>query len=204
MQATTIYDRYHIPINLRQHMLRVAALARIILDNWNGQKLDDQSVVTCAMYHDIAKPVNFDIEKQRQYVSTEEEFNQIKRSITDMIDKYGAEEHVAAIKIFQEIGGSNEAIRLINNLEWIYLPQLLNENDIPSLLVNYCDMRIGPKGILPINMRFIDLKERAPFEGIDAIAKLTPKLESLIQSNTSVDLNAITDDQINNQIEKFE
>jgi hypothetical protein len=185
-------------------MLRVAALARVILDNWNGQKIDDQSVVTCAMYHDIAKPVNFDIEKQRQYVTTEEEFNEVKRAINDMINRYGTEEHVAAIKIFQEIGSSEEAIRLINNLEWIYLPRLLNENDIPSLLVNYCDMRIGPKGILPIAMRFSDLKERAPFEGIDEIAKLTPKLESLIQSHTSIDLMTITDDQINNQIEKFE
>jgi len=184
-------------------MLRVAALARIILDHWSGQKIDDQSVVACAMYHDIAKPVNFDIEKQRQYVSTEAEFNEVKRSITDMIEKYGTEEHVAAIKIFTEIGSSEESIRLINNLEWIYLPRLLNENDIPSLLVNYCDMRIGPKGILPIDMRFSDLKERAPFEGIDEIAKLAPKLERLIQSHTSIDLTTITDDQINNQIEKF-
>lgn len=185
-------------------MLRVAALARIILDHWSGQKIDDQSVVTCAMYHDIAKPVNFDIEKQRQYVATEEEFNEVKRAINNMINTYGTEEHVAAIKIFQEIGNSEEAIRLINNLEWIYLPRLLNENDTPSLLVNYCDMRIGPKGILPIDIRFSDLKMRAPFEGIDEIAKLTPKLESLIQSHTSIDLMAITDEQINSQIENFE
>jgi len=185
-------------------MLRVAALARIILDHWIGQKIDDQSIVTCAMYHDIAKPINFDIEKQRQYVATEEEFNEVKRTISEMITKYGTEEHVVAIKIFQEIGCSAETIRLINNLEWIYLPRLLKENDIPALLVNYCDMRIGPKGILPIGMRFADLRERAPFEGIDEIAELTPKLESFIQSNTSIDLNTITDDQINNQIENFE
>lgn len=201
MHVNTVYSRYHIPKNLQQHMLRVGALAQIILDNWQGESIDKQSIVTCALYHDIAKPVTFEVDKQRQYVATDEEFNQVKRTIDGMIAKYGPEEHVAVIKIFEEIGCSEETIRLINNTEWIYLPRLLEENDIPSLLLNYCDMRIGPKGILPIQERFVDLKSRAPFPGIDEIAKLSPKLESLIQSLTTIDLSTITDDLINSQIQ---
>ena len=203
MQITQTYNRYQIPTNLQQHMLRVGALAQIILDHWQGVSIDKQSVVTCALYHDIAKPVTFDIEKQRKYVASEEDFNKVKRTIVDMISKYGGEEHVAVIKIFEEIGCSAETIRLINNLEWIYTPRLIQENDIPALLLNYCDMRIGPKGILRVQDRFADLKSRAPFAGIDEIAALSPKLESTIQALTTINLNDITDDQIAAQIQKL-
>lgn len=203
MQITQTYIRYQISANLQQHMLRVGALAQIILDQWKDVSIDKQSIITCALYHDIAKPVTFDIEKQRQYVATEEDFNQVKRTIEDMIKKYGAKEHIAVIKIFEEIGCSSETIRLINNLEWIYTPRLLQENNIPALLLNYCDMRIGPKGILPIQERFADLKSRAPFAGIDEIAALSPELESTIQALTTINLNNITDDQIDTQIQKL-
>lgn len=128
-------------------MLRVGALAQIILDHWQGDSIDKQSVVTCALYHAIAKPVN--------------------------------------------------------NLEWIYTPRLLQENDIPALLLNYCDMRMGTKGILPIQERFADLKSRAPFAGIDEIAALSPKLESTIQVFTTINLNDITYDQLDAQIQKL-
>lgn len=64
-------------------------------------------------------------------------------------------------------------------------------------------MRIGPKGILPIQERFADLKSRAPFAGIDEIAALSPKLESTIQALTTINLNDITDVQIDAQIQKL-
>lgn len=203
MQITQTYNRYQIPANLQQHMLRVGALTQIILEHWSGDSIDKESVVTCALYHDIAKPVTFDIEKQRKYVASEEEFYKVKRTIVDMINKYGDKEHVVVIKIFEEIGCSTETIRLINNLEWIYTPRLLKENDIPALLLNYCDMRIGSKGILPIQDRFVDLKSRAPFVGIDEIAELSPQLENTIQALTTINLNDITDDQINAEIQKL-
>lgn len=41
-------------------MLRVASLASIVLDQWSGEEISKNDIVTCALFHDIAKPVTFD------------------------------------------------------------------------------------------------------------------------------------------------
>lgn len=197
MKVKQIYSDFGIPNNLQRHMLRVASLATIILKYWKDSTINEQAIIDCAALHDIAKPVTFDIDKQRQFVQSEAEFEQVKHLITTLILKYGKDEHPAAIKIFQEVGCDDATLRLINELEWIYLPRLIDRHDIESLVLIYCDMRIGPRGILFLKERFEDLRNRAPFSGMDNVLLLTDNLECLVQKNTTIQLTSITDEMIN-------
>ena len=53
MKIIDIYNKYHIPKTLQLHMLRVSACAMLILDNWNGNKLDKESIIKVSLLHDM-------------------------------------------------------------------------------------------------------------------------------------------------------
>lgn len=203
MTIKQIYSQFQIPQNLRLHMLRVASLAKLIVDNWQGETLNQQDVVICAALHDIAKPITFDPDQQKQFIKSEQELSQVINLIINMKEKYGLEEHPAAVKIFQEVGCNKNTIRLIENLEWIYLPRLLKENDLESLILTYVDMRVGPKGILSLEERLKELAERAGFEGMEEVIRLSPQLEKTLQEKTEVNLNSISDEQIDANFQKI-
>ena len=42
MQIIDIYKKYHIPQQLQLHMLRVAACSNLILDNFEGKKINKE------------------------------------------------------------------------------------------------------------------------------------------------------------------
>ena len=63
MLIKDIYKKYLLPRNLQEHMLRVAALSEIILDDWKDGCADAHAITTTCLFHDIAKPLTFEAEK---------------------------------------------------------------------------------------------------------------------------------------------
>ena len=57
MNIIKIYNKYHLPANLQMHMLRVAACSNLIIDNWNGQKLDKEAIIRVCLLHDMGNMV---------------------------------------------------------------------------------------------------------------------------------------------------
>ena len=53
MNIIDIYNKYHLPENLQMHMLRVAACSNLIIDNWNGQTIDKESIIRVSLLHDM-------------------------------------------------------------------------------------------------------------------------------------------------------
>jgi hypothetical protein len=49
MLITDIYKKYHIPNQLQLHMLRVAACANLILDNWENKEIKEYAKKACAL-----------------------------------------------------------------------------------------------------------------------------------------------------------
>jgi hypothetical protein len=203
MKISQIYDNYMIPQNLQKHMLRVASLAEILHEHWIGKEIDSQAIIQACVFHDAAKPMNFDLAKQAQFGMSGSDINRLKELQERLKSKYGSEEHHAIIKICEEIGLSPTAVKLVNNLEWSYIPRLLETNDIESLIPIYCDMRIGPKGILSLNERLSELKERVSAKDYEDNVKNGTALEQVIKNNVMFNVNSITDDQINKRFEKL-
>jgi hypothetical protein len=203
MKTKNIYEKFNTPKGLQEHMLRVAAIGEIIMDNWIGSEIDKDAILFSLLFHDIAKPVTFEITKQKKYAANTNEYQQIIDAIQSLREKYGSDEHGAVEQIFKEIGASEEALNILNNLEWSYLPRLIDENEIKYLLAIYCDMRVGPKGILPIKTRLEDLSVRAPFEGLEELIEHSLELEKIMQDNTTVRLDLINDMQIDLRLEKL-
>ena len=84
MNIIDIYNKYHLPENLQMHMLRVAACSNLIVDNWNGQKLDKESIIRVSLLHDMGNMV-----KILEDESKDEEFLNVRKKY---FDKYGTNE----------------------------------------------------------------------------------------------------------------
>ena len=192
-----------VPKNLQEHMLRTAALAEIILENWTGKELDNNSIVQTCAFHDIAKPMTFDLAKQADFGMSEEDIKKLGELQVRIKKDFSSDEHTATVKICEKIGLSETSVKLAENLEWEYIPRLLKVNDIESLIPIYCDMRIGLKGILTLDERLEDLKERTNADEYEENVKNGKALEELIKNNTEIDVDSITDEQINERFEKL-
>jgi hypothetical protein len=193
--ATTadIYEHYGVPRNLQKHMLRVASLAGSILQSWAGPTVDAEAIVQACLFHDIAKPMMFDLTKQAQFGMSPTDIMQLSKLQTWLKDTYGLKEHAATLSICKEIGCSDTVIRIVNNLEWDHIQDLAQKKDIESLLPIYCDMRIGPNGILPLDSRLRDLTKR---EGTSGFEQHGQKLEMLIAEETTRNIQAISPQEI--------
>lgn len=197
MTVAQLYEKYMTPKNLQEHLLRVAALAKIICDNWTGEPLNNHAVVATCAVHDIAKPITFDVTKQAQYGMPQEDIDKLTVLQKTVIEKFGDNEHKATVGISKDSGLEGDGLRLLENLEWEYIPRLISVKDTESLLPIYCDMRIGPNGILTLNKRFEDLRNRKVTYYHKDSVRDGAALEEYLRPNVKIDLNSITDAQLN-------
>jgi hypothetical protein len=203
MIISKIYQKYQTPINLQEHMFRVAALAYLITDKWKGYMIDRSAIINCCLLHDIAKPITFDLTKQKQYGMSEKDIENLQNTQEFIKNKYGDDEHTATLNICQEISLSTKSLTLVDNLDWPNITKLLLKSDIESLIPIYCDMRISPHGIMTLDQRIIDLKKRTDSPDLSDILSAGEKSEQIIQSSTDLQLNSITNSDINKKILEF-
>ncbi|MFO0703986.1 MAG: HD domain-containing protein [Patescibacteria group bacterium] len=197
MKIADIYTKYLLPKNLQEHMFRVAAIATIITENWKGEDIPKEDVVNVCLFHDIAKPLTFTEEKQKMYGTSEEEIANIKKFKQIITAKYGSEEHHATLAICKEEGLNERAIGIMHEFEWKNMQKMFDTNNLPVQIVLYCDMRIGPNGILPLQERLKNIETRYG-KGLDheMFMRLGLQLEKVIQEKTKIELNLIQENDL--------
>lgn len=203
MKIVEIYDKYMTPKNLREHMLRVASFSKIILADWGGKPLDNKAVTIACALHDIGKPVNFDPTKSVLYGMTKADSDNLEELVNFIKNKYGTDEHLASVEMCKDVGVNAKVLKVVENIQWKYIDRLLVAEDWESLLAIYCDMRIGPKGILSVSERLEDLKSRRSKESWDDRVKSCMSLDKKVKENVGLDLNSIVDQDTASFIEEI-
>ncbi len=117
MKVKDVYKTYQTPKSLQEHMLRVASLASILLDNWTGASLDKDEIVKACTIHDIAKPMTFDLAKQASFGMSENDIEKLRLFQIEIRTKYGEQEHQATIGICKAVGCDANTVRFVDNLE---------------------------------------------------------------------------------------
>lgn len=183
-------------------MIRVAGLAKIILDNLNDSvKIDKPSVLQACLFHDIAKIISF-----RTVKDDEAEIRK------ECIKKYGDDEHVAANTIVSEIPLSDHAQEIIqNNNTRPFLDKIrniMNSNDFEMKVLKYADSRISPDGLVTLKERWDDLVKRYPEKKGDPgnveANEIMMAIEGHIQSRCGIDLLSIKQEDIDVLRRSFE
>lgn len=152
MNIIEIYKKYHLPENLQMHMLRVAACSNLIIDNWNGTKIDKESIIRVNLLHDMGNIV-----KIPEDFSQDKEFLKIRKKY---FDKYGTNDHEINLEIGKQEGLTEKEIIILDGKRSRKNEETLKSNSYERKICAYCDQRVAPDGVVGIRERLEDAKIR--------------------------------------------
>lgn len=213
MKITQLYDDYQIMPNLREHQLRVAAVASKICELLPS--LDDpQSVIGACLTHDMGNIVKFDFNLFPEFTKPEgvAYWSGVQKKY---MDKYGSDPHVVTLAILKEAGLSPTIVSLVKGLSFPQVSDSVADFSLPEMICEYSDCRVVPKGIVSLQERLADLEKRyaakyptwADQKRRQAFAKLLVEIEEQIFSQIEIDPWELTDQSLNDRItelKKFE
>lgn len=207
-----VYKKYKIPSNLQLHMLRVTSVGEFISTAVHSISLDQKSVITALLLHDMANIFKIDIEKSLDMFDMDErDVNYWKKVKEEMMNTYGTELHQATFKIAQEVGVNQRVLYLIENLGSSNLSHTVDNNDWEQKIVTYSDFRVGPWGYLSVDERFDDIIDRYKDRWnsqhiIDSTNKKRRdclRIESQLEKKFNLSLADLPNDQLDIQAEQL-
>lgn len=208
MKVKQIYQNYKIPPNLQDHMIRAAAVGTFIAAHWNKKdELDKTAIVQALLLHDMGNIIKFDFRFSHLLGEEEKNADYWKKVQDEFKEKYGNDEHVATIKIAQEIGLGARAFELLNAIGSAKLDQALKTDDWNKKIVCYSDFRVDPHGIVTVNQRFDEIISRykdrnhklGKIEETEKKRAFCLQLQKQLQTKVDFDLDQLS----NNEIEGY-
>ena len=202
MLISDIYSQYSIPLNLQDHMLKVAAIGKLVVDNFNQDLIDPNLVVVTLLLHDMGNILKMDLSNvEFFYKQDQDNIDHYKAVKKDFLEKYGPDCDDATIQIIKEITSDKRAAILCATSHGEHSKQIAENKDWQRKIVYYCDMRVGPKGILSLENRFEDLSVRYKQnqKNIQKFHLICRQIEAQIQSQININLQTITPDDLSNQ-----
>lgn len=160
MKITEIYEKYKLPKILQLHLLRTAALAKEICDNWNGSKVDKPEIIQAMLFHDMGNMVKIDLTKGLFDLETEKSIDYWGKIQKEFIDKYGSDDYAANEKIAKELGVSDRVYFLISNMGFRKNYKTVVTEDFSLKICAYSDQRVGPFGVLTLSERLEEANKR--------------------------------------------
>jgi uncharacterized protein YifE (UPF0438 family) len=204
MNIIEIYKKYHLPENLQMHMLRVAACSNLIIDNWNGEEIETESIIRVSLLHDMGNMV-----KIPEDFSNDEEFIKIRK---EYLDKYGTNDHEINLEIGKREGLTEKEIDILDGKRSRKNEEILASNSYERKICAYCDQRVAPDGVVRIRERLEDAKIRykdkplsvwSNEEKANHLIECSLGIEKQIMQYCKLKPKDINDDSIKTYIEKL-
>jgi hypothetical protein len=144
--------------SLQLHQLRVAAVGKLICENFN-ETLKMNDVILACLFHDMGNILKFDLTVFPESVQPEglSHWEAVK---VEYRNKYGTDQHAASIAIAREIGLSNPVIECIDLIAFSKAAEVLAGDSYEAKICEYSDSRVGPLGVMPLEERLRDGRKR--------------------------------------------
>ncbi len=164
MKIREIYQKFGVPPNLAEHMLRVAGVARFICRCWKEKTApDEKTVLRVALLHDLGNIVRFDFENHPEFLGKEQKnAGYWKKIQAKTIQKYGKDDHEATKKMLTELGIDKNSQETILNKSFGNSKEVRDSNNWILKIIYYADLRVLPLGIGSLKERLADIKNRIP------------------------------------------
>ncbi|MBI2515240.1 HD domain-containing protein [Candidatus Wolfebacteria bacterium] len=208
-KSLEIYEHYKIMLSLREHQMKVAAVAQQICKS-REEKLNIAEVVSACLIHDMGNIIKFDLNYFPQFLEPQglKYWNAVKQEFEK---KYGKEEHRATLLIAKEIGVSKKTISYLSAIGFSKTTQNLSEKSFEKKICCYADQRVGPFSILSVEERLKEGRERYKDRKDKSIASTwfeirsrdLKQLEEQIFKNSKIQPFDITDDSIKNYLREL-
>lgn len=198
-----LYKQFRIMPSLQLHQLRVAAVAKLICDNATAP-VDTNDILLECLFHDMGNIVKSDLRYFPDFVEPEgvEYWETVKQ---DFFKKYGTEQHEANAAIAREIGLSEHIIEMMDNTGFSKILDIVGSESRELKICQYADSRVGPRGILSLDGRLAEGRERYVAgrkgrqyydtdEGFEKLSNAAHELEQQVFALTSIRPEEITDE----------
>jgi len=104
--------------------------------------------------------IKFDLSQIHNFLNQDVDINYWIRVQEEFKKKYRNNEHEAHWQIAKEIGVSDRILELIGCISFKGAAQNAAGQDFGKKIVHYSDGRVGPKGVVSLEERFADLRNR--------------------------------------------
>lgn len=196
MKLKEIYSKFNTPPNLQQHMLRVAGVCKLLLDQLEEHIVGKEDILTAALLHDLGNIIKFDFEKYPDVGDSKHDTSYWLAVKSEFVAKYGANEHHGTLSMLRELGVNPNVIAIVDGADW---PNILKDNRLnDNTLLIYADMRVSPNSVVDLEVRLDDLIERDRAKGrpIELNGQIKPKalqleaeIEKLVDTSMVSELN---------------
>jgi hypothetical protein len=205
MKISKIYENYPIPILLKQHHLKAAAVGAYICDNLKDKnKANKNLIIKSLLLHDLGNIIKFNFEKEN--FLTEEEKKNIeywKKEREIYRNKYHNDEHLATYEIVRELG-LIDIYEVLIHTGSSKLQAVLESPNYNLKIVTYADLRCAPFSIVTIDGRFDDVINRyrggahqlSNINEVEQRRKRGLELEIQLQKEALINLKDISDQDI--------
>lgn len=158
MKIQQIYEKYQIMPSLQLHMLRVASVAQIICESIQ-QKVDSNEIISACLLHDMGNILKFNMDLFPDFFQPEgkEYWQEVKDNYQF---KYGKDEHIATMKIVEELKLGNRVLELVDSFQFSLADKNAQSLDFSRKICAYSDMRVEPMGIVPMEERLEEGRNR--------------------------------------------
>jgi len=203
MNIIDIYNKYHLPENLQMHMLRVAACANFILDNYS-KEVNREEITKVSLIHDIGNMVKISEEE-----SNNEEFLRVR---SKYFEKHGRDDHAISLEIAKELGLTDNEMIILDGKLSKKNEETLKSGSYEIKICAYCDQRVAPNGVIGVKERLEDAKVRyknkplsvwSNEEKANSLIECALEIEKQIMQYCSIKPEDINDDSIKGYIEKL-
>jgi|SRR5665213_138810 len=158
-----IYEAYRIMPILDTHQLRVASVAKMICDsfaNSTDSPIDARSIILTALFHDMGNIIKSNLDYFPDLFKDQEERAYWEKVKQEYIEKYGVNEHYAALAITEELGLSEVVRRYIAGIGFSNVKTTRDSGSYEEKICEYADLRVGPFGVLTLEGRITDIQTR--------------------------------------------
>lgn len=159
MKISEVYEKYEVPPNLQQHMIRVASVGAWIADHWSTHDLNKVPIVQALLLHDMGNIIKFDFSLPHLLGEESKNVEHWKAVQQRFKEKYG-DEHVATSEIAKEVGLSPLGFEYLKAVGSSHLKDAVRIGDFNKKICCYSDFRVDPFGIVMVNKRFDDIVAR--------------------------------------------
>lgn len=208
MKVLDAYTRYKILPFLQLHQLRVAAVAKSVVDHFDGA-LDERSVTIACLFHDMGNIIKVDFDRFPD--SFEPEGVAYWQKVQeDFLRRFGPDEHHATIAIGHELHLPLQAITYIDGVGFSKMERTRDSHSYEQKIVEYADLRVAPLGIVSMHARHEETRIRYEARRTDIprddakyreLVSASEEIERQIFSRCSIKPEDISDDSVRPIIE---
>lgn len=201
MKIIEVYEKFKISPNLQDHMLRVCGIVEYIQKHWIGEAVDWNLTKKIALLHDLGNIVKFDFDKHPEFLGEEQKNVEYWKGVqSEIIKKYGSDDHEAIKKMLNELGIDEKSKEIIFSKRFGNSVAVKNSDNWVLKIMYYADLRTLPNGIGSLEDRISDVKDRMPKyttrPDFDSLVDSCRGIEKQLQPNLNVSVEEINDSNI--------